>query len=213
MKSVHLRTSSPPTMVWAVLRKLLNLIYIWFFFLHFRRPPLWKMVRRTSCRGVHFLPSNKQVCKKKSPNKEFNSNIWFSTCSFSSEKQLQRDSLCDSNFLKNTFEWIKELILQLNTSLSFTLAKKYNLFEILLRILVQNLRTHLGIYFSKVFYMTKKTCFFLFGYCWMYLLLNRSSHRKFSVRIAVPENSCWVNVPAVYLVKILEKFLWRVSFV
>ena len=83
---------------WAVLRKLLNLIYIWFFFLHFGRPPLWKRVRRTSCRGAYFLPSNNQVCKKKSPNKEFNSNIWFSTCSFSSEKQLLRDSLCDSNF-------------------------------------------------------------------------------------------------------------------
>ena len=30
-KSVHLQTSSPPTMVWAVL-KLVNLIYIYFFF-------------------------------------------------------------------------------------------------------------------------------------------------------------------------------------
>ena len=31
-KSVHLQTSPPPTMVWAVL-KLVNLIYIWLFFL------------------------------------------------------------------------------------------------------------------------------------------------------------------------------------
>ena len=56
------------------------------FFLYFGRPPLLKMVRWASWRGVQFLPSNNQVCRKKSPNKEFNSNIWFSTCSFSSEK-------------------------------------------------------------------------------------------------------------------------------
>ena len=69
MPQMHLRTSSPPTMVWAVLRKLVNLIYICFFFLHFGVPLLWKMVRWTSCRGVQFLPSNKKECKKKSPNK------------------------------------------------------------------------------------------------------------------------------------------------
>ena len=34
-KSVHLRTSSPPILVWAVLRKLVNLIYIWFFLFTF----------------------------------------------------------------------------------------------------------------------------------------------------------------------------------
>ena len=77
------------------------------FFLRFGRPPLWKMVQRTTYRGSQFLRFNNEVCKKKSPEKEFNSNIWHSTCSFSSKKQSQRDSLRDSNFLKNTFEWIK----------------------------------------------------------------------------------------------------------
>ena len=40
------------------------------FFFHFGRPPLWKMVQQTCCRGVQSPPFNKQVCKKKSLNKE-----------------------------------------------------------------------------------------------------------------------------------------------
>ena len=58
----------------------------------------------------------------------------------------------------------------MKTSLSFNLTKKkYTPFEILLRILVRNLRTHLGIYFRKVFY-DQKSLFFL-SIC---LLLNIS---------------------------------------
>ena len=37
--------------------------------------------------------------------------------------------------------------------------KKYTPFEVLLRILVRNLRTHLGIYFRKAFYDQKDLCF------------------------------------------------------
>ena len=62
-KSVRLQAS----MMWAVIRKLVNLIS--FFFLHFGRPPFWKVVRRTCCRGVQLPPSNNQVCKKKFPKR------------------------------------------------------------------------------------------------------------------------------------------------
>ena len=41
-----------------------------YFFLYLGRSPVWKMVRQTFCWGVQFLPSNNQVCKKKSPNIE-----------------------------------------------------------------------------------------------------------------------------------------------
>ena len=105
--TVHLRTSSSQTMVWGNVKEVSKSYLHMVFFLRFGRPPLWKTVQRTSCRGSQFLHSNNEVCKKNSPKKEFNSNIWHSTCSFSSEKQSQRDSLRDSNFLKNTFEWIK----------------------------------------------------------------------------------------------------------
>ena len=153
-----------------ILRKLVNLIYIWFCFLHFVHPLLWKMVRRTSCRGVQFLTSNSQVCKKKSASKEFNSNIWF----FELAALALKNNHCVIHYViriswKIPLNELNELILLLKTSLSLNITKKYTPFE-LLKILVLNLRTHVGIYFRKVFYMTKKTCFFL-SIC---LLLNIS---------------------------------------
>ena len=47
----------------------------------------------------------------------------------------------------------------MKTSLSFNLSKREIPFEILLRSLARNLRTHLGMYFRNVFYMTKKLVF------------------------------------------------------
>ena len=63
-------------------------------------------------------------------------------------------------------------MLWLKTSLSFNLSKPFAPFEILLRILVRNLRTYLGIYLKIFFYMTKNLLFSI------YLLIAEYGSRK-----------------------------------
>ena len=82
LKSERLRASLAPTMVCAVIRSLLNLIYIWGFFFTLAPLILADLLWR-----VQFPSSKNQVCKKKSPN-TVNSNIWFSIHSFSFETQV-----------------------------------------------------------------------------------------------------------------------------
>ena len=86
-KSVRFQACLPPIKIWAVMGKLVNLI-TYVFFLHFCRPPLWKMVRRICCSGSQFLPSNNQVCKKKSPNKELTRIFDFQLAALALEPNL-----------------------------------------------------------------------------------------------------------------------------
>ena len=82
-------------------------------------------------------------------------------------------------------------MLWLKTSLSFNLSKPFAPFEILLRILVRNLRTYLGIYFKIFFYMTKNLLFSI------YLLIAEYGSRKILPKKIPPppENSHPSNSP------------------
>ena len=168
---VSFRAPLQPTMVEAVIRKLVNLI-AYDSFHHFDHPIFWKMVRRTCCRSAHFPTSNNKVCEKKPPNKKlleyliFNLHLlhWFLFRNILLSEKYQVHYV-GKFYLKNTFEWVSLIVEDLFIVHPY---EKVNSFRDFVKVLAQSLRTHLGIYFRNVFYMTKKT---YFSIC---LLLNLS---------------------------------------
>ena len=92
------------------------------------------------------------------------SNVWFSTCTFCTGFCFEIYFFLKStkfimwaNFiLKNTFEWVSLIVEDLFIVHPY---EKVNSFRDFVKVLAQSLRTHLGIYFRNVFYMTKKTYF------------------------------------------------------
>ena len=163
-KSVRLQAS----MMWAVIRKLVNLIS--FFFLHFGRPPFWKVVRRTCCRGVQLPPSNNQVCKKKSPKRVNSTRIFdFQLAALALKLNLLFRKILLSekyqvimwiNFLENTFEWIEWVNLIVEDFFILQLYQKVSSFRDFVKDFSPKFDNTFGYLLPKRFLHDQKTCFF-----------------------------------------------------
>ena len=101
--SVRLRESSSSAMVWAVIRKLVYLIYIWFFSFTLAAILMERWFGTTCCRGAQHPPSINQVCKKKSPNKELTRIFDFQLLALALE--LKSKSLFGQKPWKMSVKW------------------------------------------------------------------------------------------------------------